>query len=336
LQGITIPPNVTEIGTNAFSACYGLSNITIGIGVTNIADSAFAYTPLTNVTLDANLSSIGPNGFLRTALGSIFIPSNVTQIGAVALFSPLTNIFVDSGNPAYASWGGVLFNKSGSTLIQYPPARTGGYSTPAFLRTIATAAFDDCALTSVTLTSGLGDIGNSAFFACTTLTNVIVPATVTNIEDYAFGYCLKLAGIYYQGNAPALGANVFQGYLGPLPTVNYYLPGTVGWGTTYGSQTTAPWLLPYPLILTQGPTLGVGEGGFGFLVSWATNASVVLQVCTNFSNPTWASIQTNSLTNGSTYFADASWNKSAAGIYRIWHPPSVQVSVSPSPLTVLK
>ena len=37
---------------------------------------------------------------------------------------------VDTNNPAYSSVDGVLFNKSQTTLIQCPGAKTGSYTIP--------------------------------------------------------------------------------------------------------------------------------------------------------------------------------------------------------------
>ena len=41
---------------------------------------------------------------------------------------------------------------------------------------------------------------------CTSLTSVTIPNSVTSIGDCAFDYCTNLTGVYFQGNAPSLGA----------------------------------------------------------------------------------------------------------------------------------
>jgi hypothetical protein len=58
---------------------------------------------------------------------------------------------------------GVLFDQLQTTLIQYPGGKTGGYTVPG----------------SVTR------IGDLAFFYCTGLTSVTIPASVTTIGIYA-------------------------------------------------------------------------------------------------------------------------------------------------------
>ena len=100
----------------------------------------------------------------------------------------------------------------------------------------------------------------------------------------------------------------------------YYLPGTTGWGTTFGGRPTALWLLPNPLILTNGPSFGVQTNGFGFIISWATNIPVVVEACTNLANPAWSPVGTNTLTDGSSYFSDPQWTNYPARFYRLRSP----------------
>src|SRR5258708_23541 len=82
-------------------------------------------------------------------------------------------------------------------------------------------------------------IGGSAFDHCTSLTTVTIPNSVTSILDYAFYSCASLTRVYFQGNAPSyVGPSVF--YNDANATV-YYLPGTTGWGATFGGRPTALW-----------------------------------------------------------------------------------------------
>ena len=57
----------------------------------------------------------------------------------------------------------------------------------------------------------------------------------------------------------------------------------------------------------QRPGFGVQPGGFGFTISWATNASVVVEAATNLANPVWIPVSTNTLTGGTNYFSDPQW-----------------------------
>jgi hypothetical protein len=86
------------------------------------------------------------------------------------------------------------------------------------------------------------------------------------------------------------------------------------------SFATAFWLLPYPLILNNIPSFGIHSNQFGFTISWATNLSIVVEVCTNLVKPAWQPIQTNSLTAGTNYFNDSTWTNFRSRFYRVRSP----------------
>ena len=98
----------------------------------------------------------------------------------------------------------------------------------------------------------------------------------------------------------------------------YYLPGTTGWGPTFGGRPTALWVLPNPLILAS--SVGVQTNAFGFIISWATNIAVVVEACTNLANPAWSPVGTNTLTGGWSYFSDPDWTNHPTRFYRLRSP----------------
>ena len=155
LTNVTIPGGITTIGDLAFLDCINLTNATIGNGITSIGFSAFN---------------------LCFSLSSVTIPASVTNIGLTvfANCTSLAAITVDTNNPAYLSVAGVLFDKSGTTLIQYP-AGNGA--------------------TSYTISNGVTTIGYEAFYACGSITNVTLPASVAGIGLLAFASCGRLRGI---------------------------------------------------------------------------------------------------------------------------------------------
>ncbi len=161
-------------------------------------------------------------------------------------------------------------------------------------------------------------IGDRAFYQCTNLTSVTIPDCVTSIGDYAFFYCTSLTALHFGGNAPSLGgSSVFTGDTGATA---YYLPGTTGWGSTFGGLPTALWYLPNPLILTGSPGFGVQSNAFGFIISWATNLPVVVEACTNPANHSWSALKTNALTGGWSYFSDPQWANYPGRFYRLRSP----------------
>jgi hypothetical protein len=159
-------------------------------------------------------------------------------------------------------------------------------------------------------------IGNGSFVSCTHLPSIVIPASVTNIGSGAFTWDSALNAVYFQGDAPVVASDAFKGSGGTV----YYLPGSIGWGPTCGGLPTALWFLPNPLILSS-PNFGVQTNAFGFVVSWATNLSVVVEACANPAGSSWASVSTNALTtNGWFYFSDPRWTNYPARFYRVRSP----------------
>jgi hypothetical protein len=78
-----------------------------------------------------------------------------------------------------------------------------------------------------------------AFYDCSQLSALVVPASVKAIANYAFSGCTALTQLSYDGNAPAfLGDYAF--FNTPQLT-NYFVPGTRGWGSAFGGRPAAPW-----------------------------------------------------------------------------------------------
>jgi hypothetical protein len=159
--------------------------------------------------------------------------------------------------------------------------------------------------------------GYSGAGGAVTIPGTIGGLPVTNIGLGAFSVSL-IKAVYCQGNAPA--ADDWSVFYGENLATVYYLPGTTGWGSTFGGRPTALWTLPYPLILNTGPGFGAQTNGLGFTISWATNASVVVEASPNLAEPVWTPVATNSLTGGSSYFSDPQWRDYPARFYRLRSP----------------
>jgi hypothetical protein len=74
---------------------------------------------------------------------------------------------------------------------------------------IASKAFEETSLTSVTIPDSVTNIGSWAFFSCSSLTGVTIPGSVTSIGDSAFDYCTSLASVTLPEGATSVGDWVF-------------------------------------------------------------------------------------------------------------------------------
>lgn len=201
ITSVTIPANVTEIGSNAFADCTNLtsvnyagdwSNLTIQSGNPAVQDAAneqlfdFAFTPDNTAVIviryegtaaDVTIPScykgkpvtvIDHAAFYNSAVTSVTIPDSVTSIpdSAFGFCSQLTNI-----------------------------------SIPNSVTYIGFSAFNSCtSLKSITLPSSLSTLQSEAFYNCGNLKTIRIPVSVTSIGNYAFDVCPSLMTVTYPGS----------------------------------------------------------------------------------------------------------------------------------------
>ena len=218
LTSVTIPNSVSSIGSLAFSSCSGLTSITIPNSVTTIGGNAFVNcTGLTSVTIPNSVTTIGDGAFSGcSGLTSVTIPNSVTSLGdgedcfcAFAGCSGLKSIIVDDGNIVYDSREGcnAIIRTSDNELIQ------GCKKTiiPNSVTSIGNGAFYNCSgLTSVTIPNSVTSIDDSAFLGCSKLTTVKIGNGIQYIYP-AFYNCPELTDVYcYAENVPNTDIDAFN------------------------------------------------------------------------------------------------------------------------------
>ncbi len=183
---------------------------------------------VTNESTEYSVTSIGIMAFRScSSLTAVTIPASVTSIGEWSFdaYTALTQINVASGNTAYCSENGILFNKDKTTLICYPAGKPQlEYTIPSSVTVIGVNAFAYCdALTQLTIPEGVATIGNSAFKSCSSLTEVNIPASVTNIGSWVFKNCSALTEMTVLATTPPTVENV-NAFLNVSRTIPVYVP----------------------------------------------------------------------------------------------------------------
>ena len=191
--------NVTSIGSNAFLSCTGLTNVIIPSTVTSIGPSAFRFcSSLSAITLGENVITIGSAAFGRTALTTITIPASVTTIDFtpneedLVFPSTLESINVANNNANYMVNDGILYTKDEQTILSCPMARTGELVINA---NVGNYAFYKTNLSKVVFTNNVTTVGNHAFYKSTTLREVILSESITQLKGFSLYGCNQLEAL---------------------------------------------------------------------------------------------------------------------------------------------
>lgn len=192
LEYITIPREVTFIRIRTFKGCSSLRSIKIHDGVTGIGNGAFEdCSGLTTAYIGNSVMSIGRLAFRNcNSLTDIFIPSGVTSIGKDS--SPLE---CDSWD--VAGWGfhdddgGIA--SCGLTSIKVDERNTVYHSAGnCIIETATKTLIAGCKNSIIPNDGSVASIRGYAFYNCSALNNIIIPYSVTQIDDDAFLDCSGL------------------------------------------------------------------------------------------------------------------------------------------------
>jgi len=200
-----IPDSVKSIGKAAFSGAI-ITELTIGKGVENIAQSAFTECKyLTVINYNAANATI-PSGsnYIFSYAGTkgtgiaLTIGSSVKSIPAYMFnpvsvnssYSPKIISVIFAEDSECESIGAFAFNYVGMIEIIIPDSVTF----------IGNNAFSNCAkLERVVLGSGLATISERVFVNCKALIEITIPKSVTEIKQAAFQSCTALVTVHYEG-----------------------------------------------------------------------------------------------------------------------------------------
>lgn len=189
LLAVVLVAGCLPLSASAEMISYPVSGGSISFDLTNGTVYEF-NTSGTTVEIPSEIHGVkvtAISAYEYTYITGIILPESVTFISDGFLYNcqKLEEIHVDSNNPVFSSQDGVLFDKAKTTLIACPRGKSGTYSIPSGITSIAHDAFCYSALNDVTIPGSVSSIGEHAF-AVSALKTVVIPEGVTSIGNGAF------------------------------------------------------------------------------------------------------------------------------------------------------
>ena len=131
------------------------------------------------------------------------LPQTIEDLPTKATEEELKEAFVDE-------WG-VKYSKDGRKLLKGPQELKGCYSIKEGIRIICDRAFYRCSsLSNIVIPASVTSIGDSAFCGCRSLSSIVIPASVTSIGDNAFCGCHSLSKIVIPASVTSIGDGAFS------------------------------------------------------------------------------------------------------------------------------
>ena len=190
---------------------------------------------ITKVVVSKDVTSIGAFAFNgMTGVSEYDIGANVNTISQWALETSAAKVFNVNGNTNFKTDNnGVLFSKDGTTLIAYPggSAEQDKYAVPSTVTAISDGAFVGCPIKKLTIGSNVTTklpgwsfnsdkleeldvnclFGESTFAQITTLKNVTLGDSITEIPNMAFYECKGLQTVSIPSGLTKIGTQAFFG-----------------------------------------------------------------------------------------------------------------------------
>ena len=232
LYSITIPNSVTSIEWSAFYECTSLSTITIPNSVKTIGEGAFAdCSNLYSVTIGNSVTIIGGWAFRNcSSLNTIIIPNSVITIGASAFQGCAGLWTVTIGNSVrhigtcafsdcleissvhisdLAAWCSIEFEDKWSNPLCYQKSEQSFISDKPVYKS-PQLYVNGQIITDLVIPNTVTSINDYVFNGCNYLESVVISNSVKTIGNFAFQDCYSLSSVTISDFVESIGDNAFS------------------------------------------------------------------------------------------------------------------------------
>ena len=224
-----------------------ITKITLAEGITTIGNNAFSSSlVLEQINLPSTLTTINNNAFEKCPnLKNIFIPKNVTTVGETIGNDNLEMVFYlegteksgwnlewTGGRPYYENVVAGSYHRIGE--FEYLVSGTKATVTNCF------STKSDLTIPSNVTINGqeytVDTLGTSSFDRLTSLENVVIPTTVTELGDFVFANCDKLLHTHLSSNVEMVGYDVFTNCKSAVLYTDKLESETSSWAETWNAN----------------------------------------------------------------------------------------------------
>ena len=146
---------------------------------------------------------------------------------------------------AFVDGRGVKYSKDGRKLLRALEKLSGSYSIKEGTRIICNGAFWGCrSLSEIVIPSSVTSIGDSAFSLCSSLSEIVIPFSVTSIGDWAFSLCSSLSEIVIPSSVTSIGDSAFSECDSLSEIVIPSSVTSIGKGAFYGCSSLSEIVIP--------------------------------------------------------------------------------------------
>jgi hypothetical protein len=256
ITSLSIPATVGYIGSSAFEDCTSLTSLALNEGLLNVGGSAFeGCTGLQALSIPSTVNSISINAFKNckgitdvhcyaetvpdthfdafdgtpTEKSTLYVPANSVEAYRTSWpWSDFKNIVAIGSTPADDPTNGSCgetvkysYNKATHTLTVSGKGAIYDYDNGSNKAPWSSYAGE---IQKIEIESGITSIGYFAFYKCSGITSLSIPATVGYIGSSAFEGCASLASLSLNEGLLSIGGSAFEGCAG-LQTLS--IPSTV-------------------------------------------------------------------------------------------------------------
>ncbi len=231
MSGITefdIPKNLSVLGSGAFYGCTSLKGISVAEentsfviknnalynysenvliyypsaksgsyevadGTVIIGDNAFAYSRIIDISLPDSLTTINASAFQLSAIGKIVIPDNTSIIGSYAFCGSAISQVVFGQESLLTKIPAYCFSGCGNLK---------DITIPSEVTEISEKGFAGSGIKNISFMPGSKmEVFEKGAFICTPLTGIVIPASVTTIQNECFYGDSNLESVQFENNS---------------------------------------------------------------------------------------------------------------------------------------